>query len=314
MLIGITEEPVVAQPWRKKRLHELKCDLPGCENSWRVPFRDNRPEDKLDFCCSDHKYAARRRGEIFDKKLKKLSLKKWGVPSPNCLKEVQQKSSQTKEARWGDSNYNNRQKAEQTCQEKLGCSNPFQSEPVKEKIRVSMLERWGVESPIHSPEIKGKIENSLLQNWGVTHSWNKPEHRARNKSRQVREKIHQTMKARGLYGKSKIEDRMFDDLCHLYGPENVERQVSLNGWSIDFRVRGIYIQLDGAYWHGLDRTVEELMHSKNPRDKVILGTVRRDAEQNEWCCTSGTKMIRVTDREYKSAGIAVIVDKMKEFD
>lgn len=83
---------------------------------------------------------------------------------------------------------------------------------------------------------------------------------------------------------------------------------------MDFRVRDTYIQLDGVYWHGLDRSIEELMRSKSPRDKVILGTVRRDAEQNEWCRASGTKMIRVTDIEYKMGGIAAIVDKMKEFD
>jgi hypothetical protein len=311
VLISTIEEAVGAQPWRKKKLHELKCDLPGCQTLWLVPYRGNRPEDKLDFCCVEHKYDARRRGEIFDTKLKELSLKKWGVPSASCLEENQKKRAQTKEERWGDRNYNNRQKAEQTCQERMGCKNPSQSDNVKEKIRRSMVDRWGVESPIQHNQIRDKIKKTMLDRWGAPHAWCTPENRERNKSKEIRNKIHRTMKARGRYGKSKVEDQLYYDLCELYSPANVERQASLNGWSIDFKVNDVYVQLDGVYWHGLDRSLEELRASQNARDKVILGTRSRDSEQNEWCQKMGIRLVRVTDAEYSARGVASIVDKIE---
>jgi hypothetical protein len=137
VLIGVTEETVSAQPWRKKKLHRLSCDLTGCNAIWEVPYRGNRPENKLDFCCPEHKYASRRCGEKFDQKLKELSLKKWGVESPNCLEEVKLKASQTKEERWGDRNFNNRQQAEKTCLAKFGNKNPAKSETTKEKSKIA---------------------------------------------------------------------------------------------------------------------------------------------------------------------------------
>ena len=310
MLVSIAEEPVSSQSWRKKKLHMLRCDLFGCENIWRVPFRGNRSEDKLDFCCADHKYASRRSGELFDKKLKDRSMKKWGVASPNCLKETKRKIAESKERKWGDKNYNNRFKSERTCQEKLGCKNPFQSDAVKEKIRTSLIENWGVTSPIRSPEIKRRIEESLIHNYGVRHAWNVPEHRARNRSKEIREKIHQTMKVRDRYGKSQIEDRMYKDLCEAFGFDSVERQATLNGWNIDFKVMDTYIQLDGEYWHGLNRPLAEIMSSENARDKIILGTFFRDAKQNEWCDSTGILMIRITDTEYMRAGIKSVMDRM----
>lgn len=313
MLISITEVPVAAQPWRKKKLHKLACDLLGCGNTWEAPYRGNRAEDKLDFCCPEHKYAARRRGEKLDKKLRELSLQRWGVTSPNCRVEVKHKAAQTKEERWGDKNYNNRPGAEKTCRERMGCSNPFQSDLVKKKIKDALSESWGVTSPIRSPLIRAKIESTLLLRVGVTHTWRHPELRERLRSKEVRAKIHRTMKERGRYGKSQVEDRMYGDLCELYGPESVERQVILNGWCIDFRVReNTYIQLDGVYWHGLNRPAEALEASQSPRDRVILRTVRRDAAQNEWCRDKGIRLVRITDAEYKQQGIEAIIDRVEE--
>lgn len=125
MLVSVIEEPVPSQPWRKKKFHEVRCDLSGCERTWRVPYRGNRAEDKLDFCCLEHKNSARCLGESFDKKLKELSQRRWGVPSTSCLDETKRKRALTKEMRWGDKNYNNREKAEKTCQKKWAAAIHF---------------------------------------------------------------------------------------------------------------------------------------------------------------------------------------------
>lgn len=311
MVLRVLDVPVASQPWRTKRLLEIACDLPGCEVTRIVPYRSRRSIDKLDFCGPDHRHAARRRGGPLDRKLRSKSLERWGVESPNSLDEAKRMSARTKRQRWADENYNNRAQAAKTCQERMGCENPAQSDPVKEKIRQSMLERWGVEVPSQSPAIRQKIESTMLDRWGVPHAWCIPEHRERNKSKEVRDKIHRTMKARGRYGKSQIEDRLYRDLCELYGPDRVERQAMLNGWCIDFKVKDVYVQLDGVYWHGLDRPLEELRASQNARDKVILGTRSRDSEQNEWCQKMGIRLVRVTDSEYSSHGVASIVDEIE---
>lgn len=60
--------------------------------------------------------------------------------------------------KYGDENYNNRQKAESTCIEKYGISNPFKD---KEKIKLSYIEAFNTDHPMHDEEIKNKVISKL---------------------------------------------------------------------------------------------------------------------------------------------------------
>ena len=58
------------------------------------------------------------------------------------------------------------EKHKQTCLEKFGVENPFQSEEVKEKSKQTMLERHGFEYPMQSEDVKNKSKQTCLEKFG----------------------------------------------------------------------------------------------------------------------------------------------------
>ncbi len=119
--------------------------------------------------------------------------------------------------------------------------------------------------------------------------------------KQNAQKIHATMKRNGTYGKkqSRVENACFDAMCEIYGSHDVERHVELNGRDIDLFVKSseIYVQIDGVYWHGLDRPVELIKEFRKSRDRVIYGTILRDIEMNKWAEQNRKRLVRFTDQE-----------------
>jgi hypothetical protein len=107
------------------------------------------------------------------------------------------------------------------------------------------------------------------------------------------------MQANSTYRKSGPEDRLYDTLCNVYESDNVVRQVAVPGtkWLIDFYIRSIdtYVQLDGAYWHGLDRPIEVIAEHKTKRDVQIHKKWLTDREQDKWFNRMGKLLIRVID-------------------
>lgn len=65
---------------------------------------------------------------------------------------------QTKLDRYGNSNYNNRDKAKETCLEKYGVDNPFKD---IENITQSYINSFGYDHPMHNPEIKAKVRSKM---------------------------------------------------------------------------------------------------------------------------------------------------------
>ena len=65
---------------------------------------------------------------------------------------------QTKLDRYGNSNYNNRDKAKGTCLEKYGVDNPFKD---IENITQSYINSFGYDHPMHNPEIKAKVRSKM---------------------------------------------------------------------------------------------------------------------------------------------------------
>jgi very-short-patch-repair endonuclease len=143
------------------------------------------------------------------------------------------------------------------------------------KRRATIKERFGVESVLALPEI----------------------HALANTPEKCRQR-HLTMKANGTYFTSKPEEALYQYLVARF--QHVERQVVVNQWPIDFYVVDIdaYVQLDGAYWHGLDRPIEEIAQFKTPRDRTILRKFQIDREQDEWFRSTDRRLLRITDRQF----------------
>ena len=94
---------------------------------------------------------------------KKTNLKKYGVDHNFKAKLIIEKSKQTKLKRYGDANYNNRDKAEKTCIEKYNTINPFQSTEVKTKIKNTMNEKYGKDSYLSTKEYSVQMKKKWLE-------------------------------------------------------------------------------------------------------------------------------------------------------
>lgn len=88
-----------------------------------------------------------------------------GYCSYKCAnKQSVNKSKLTKKEKYGDPNYNNREKASQTCLEVYGVDNPSKSLTVTNRIRCTNLKRYGYEYTTQVPSIIEKKNNTFKIN------------------------------------------------------------------------------------------------------------------------------------------------------
>lgn len=74
-------------------------------------------------------------------------------------------------------------------------------------------------------------------------------------------------------------------------------------WNIDFYIPEIdtYVQFDGAYWHGLDRPIDQIKNSASKRDQSIYAKWLLDREQDAWFSENRKCLIRITDVEFRKS-------------
>jgi hypothetical protein len=66
-----------------------------------------------------------------------------------------------------------------------------------------------------------------------------------------------------------------------------------------------YVQLDGVYWHGLDRPIELIAEHRTKRDVQIHKKWATDREQDAWFAERGMKLVRITDAHVQAKGFNV---------
>jgi hypothetical protein len=110
-----------------------------------------------------------------------------------------QKRRKTMRERYGDENWQNREKMRQTCLERYGVEHSFQSENNKKKSRATMLERYGAEYSAQSAELVEKQKRTCMSKYGVEWSFqsenNKKKSRATKKDRYGDESFNNREKA-----------------------------------------------------------------------------------------------------------------------
>ena len=259
---------------RGKVFRENVC---SCDSCGKIFYRKSARSERLHFCSRKCLIGS----PLICEQQRKTFQLKYGVNSPNCLESVKSKKAASLIKHYGENVHQILfMKRSKTCHNKYGVENPFQIEEVKKKIKSTLFEHYGVEHALQSKEIKSKMN-----------------------FREAYKKAHITMKKHGTYAHSKPENAFFKVLCDEFGANDVMQQLSVNCSLIDFYVKSIniYVQFDGVYWHGLDRTVKELNESKSPRDKVILDTKRRDFEQNDFFERNKMTLVRVLEKPLSSS-------------
>ena len=206
-----------------------------------------------------------------------------------------------------------REKSKQTMIERYGVDNPQKSEIIQEKTRNTCLDRYGVENPQQNLEISNRTKETCKKRYGAT-SVLASEH-GKQKSKQtclsrygvsnamqspeIQRRMVKTFFMKGKGFVSKVELRCLNQLREIFG--DVEHQVPINGWLIDFYVKSVdtYVQFDGVYWHGHLLTEEQRNNPVTKRDKDIVTKWFRDLEQIEWFSRNEKKLVRITDEQFK---------------
>ena len=100
-------------------------------------------------------------------KHKATTRKNHGCDYPTQDPNVVILGKQTKQERYGDPNYNNREQAEQTCMEKYNVKNPMQSEEIAQKFEDTMLQLHGVKHALQHPKFKELCRKRYFENRAV---------------------------------------------------------------------------------------------------------------------------------------------------
>ena len=194
-----------------------------------------------------------------------------------------------------------RARAQETCVKRFGSKCPITNNEIAEKAKATLNERYGVDNPSKSEEIKTMKRNNCVAIHGVQHHMQLDEVKQKYDYEEISRKVHETKKKNGFYSnqQSKPENMCHDILCEMFGANDIQRHKSINDWDIDLYVTSLdlFIQVDGAYYHGLDRPIEEILKFKTRTDKTIYSTIKRDQKQNDWFEQNNKILIRFTDKE-----------------
>lgn len=274
----------------------------GVEHPWKLKEIYEKCEDT---CLKKYGCKKASQTEEIKKKVRDTCIKKFGGISPTKSEYVMEKHRLTCREKYGVDYFlqteEKKKKSIETCKRKYGVDHITQSDFFKEKNRKKCREKYGVDAIIATNDVREKSKKTMLKRYGVENPSQSKELMSKVDWKEVNKKSHVTMKERGTYRKSKIEDEFYEFLCSIFGEEDVKRQEEVNYWNIDFYVKSldVYIQFDGIYWHGLYKSIDLIKDSLSQRDKVIYKTYLRDQRQIKWFKLNGLNLLRITDVEFK---------------
>jgi len=251
--------------------------------------------------------------ETVKSKSRQSIVDRFGVEHQSYSKEVREKTKQTCIEKYGVENPAQasvvKDKMKQTCRKKYGTDFVFQDEGFKKAAKKTLIRKYGVSSAgllasnekrkevANSPSVRKKFRESMIRNHGVDNPLKLKKVRESCNNDESMIKRRETMRRNRSWTTSKPEERLYEIIRRKY--PGVQRQVSIGRWAMDFYVPEIdtYINLNGVYWHGRNKTQEDLQTSDSPRDKVILSTVRRDLLRETWFRENNRNLLIVWEDE-----------------
>lgn len=293
-------------PEVKNKVVQTNLEKFGVENPNMLPeFREKAKQTNLEKYGAENTYAS----PIIQEKIKKINLERYGTENPQQNKEIQQKTFQTNIEKYGVAhpaqNLDIQNKIEATNLNKFGVKTPFQNEDIKDQIKKTNLEKYGFDNPAKNELVKQKIQETNIRIYGVP--WTL-------QSEEIRFKAFETMLRNNSFSKSKIEDIFYEYLKTILDPE-IKHQIKhpILGYIIDYYSPrlDLWIQLDGTYWHGKDKTLEEIMSNPqynpvNSRLKGVAKNMQNDQKQDTFI----KNLIRFWDDDLNEA---IAKDSVKEF-
>lgn len=263
----------------------FRCDQCGSTyESTNNLHRDlKRPRNYCSKQCSDN---AKKPGGLSHAAFRATNLKRYGVNAPAQNVQIAEKMKQTNHKRYGSTSSMGsievQTRAIETRLEKYGVKFSAQIPGVMDKVAVTNLQRYGTINPMNAPEIIATYDYDAMY-----------------------EKRLATMKCNGTIGRriSNSERQFYQLLLERFTPDDIEIQIKVpdRRWCIDFFIRSevLWIQLDGVYWHGLDRPIDFIKTSEGKQDRAIYRKWCDDRKQERWFQERNMKLLRITDLAIK---------------
>ena len=241
-----TNEPLTKQ--EKMKLTCLKKY--GCENYFASKdFKQKTIQTNI------QKYGVENvmQCDLIKEKSRQVCLEKYGVDNGAKLQEFKDKGKQTLIEKYGAKTY---------CESRF-----YDKELEMEKRKQTNLQKYGVEHPLQLDQFKELQKQSVYEKYGVDNVCQVPE---------IRQKVHDTCLKNGSYGKSKDEQKIYNDLCEIF--TDVKRQYKSieYPYSCDFYISelNLYIEYQGYQGHG-----KEPYDSSNEQHQNILNHwIQKDKE------------------------------------
>jgi hypothetical protein len=237
-------------------------------------------------------------------KIKQTNIKKRGVPYPTQSQEVKEKIKNTLLKKYNVDNISKltsiKEKIKQTLKKNYNTDTPLKNSEIKEKAKKTTLTKYGVynifqltekikksfkskynyEHPLQIPEIKEKKKQTSLLKYGTSYPTQNP--LIQEKLKQIhsnsitKEKKYTSLIKNKNLSKHSKEELQFLEYLYQIDP-NIITQIlhPILKHVIDFYspLYNLWIQYDGAYWHGKLKT--------NSMHYNIYNIIKRDEIENE---------------------------------
>lgn len=125
------------------------------------------------------------------------------------------------------------------------------------------------------------------------------DHQSKMDFKEIAQKAWITKIANGSCSKSLPEERLNSILVKEYGADAVSRQMPVIRQWVDFYLDPLtlFVQVDGTYWHGLNRPFEQIEAQKTTQDVKIYKQILRDRKLNAHMTENGLNIVRITDEQ-----------------
>ena len=279
---------------KRNYLLEKKIGHFVCNNCNLEFIRQPKPQTilkELHFCCKKCADESSKTGKPLNIKKVKNNLIKYGFEHHFKNPELNKKKLAT-------------------CLIKFGGLAPMCEKSIKEKSKKTILERYQ-DHFSRIKEIKQKKKNTCLKKYGKEYYSQTESFKSKVNWKESSRKSFETLKKNKINKISKIENQFLLFLKDHF--EKIETQKPVNNWLIDFYLPDIetYVQFNGDYWHGINKSYEELINSKNKRDQNIAKTKLRDECKLLYFKDNDLNLVVIKESCFKNKNYEEIISSIK---
>lgn len=183
----------------------------------------------------------------------------------------------------------------------------------RSNINNIMIEKYGVISPFSLLDFKEKSKATCKEKYGVDYFTQSDQWESKLDRFDIAEKAWATKIKNNTCSKSAPEEKLNLILISIFGEPDIIRQKKIIKQWVDFYIISLdlYIQVDGIYWHGLNRNINIIKLGKTTQDIKIYKQILRDEKLNNYMNENNMKLLRLTDIEVLKYSIDDIKNLLK---